>query len=460
MTSYRSNSSKRRPGRLGLAALRRLRSTPGLLAGLTLERCGGAVSLVAIALPVMVGFAGLGLDVSNWFSQRRLVQEVADAAAISATYARLEKGPGVSQSELDAAAMSEALRKGYTAGDGNSLTVTPVTVAPEGNVTQFVEVAVSMRTPLYVLSMFIERAVITARAGAGTQWLGSQCVIALNQSASRAILFDGTTTASIGCGVTANSDASDALAIGGNALLATNMAQAYGDIDISGGGTLVSDFPPLPYSSRVADPLAGKALPSPPAHCDFMGADVSPGLTDRVTLVPPAGQGSLKICGDLVVKGSAELAPGTYFIHNGRLDVRAGSRLVGEGVALILTGDSPEEVGRIAISGGAEVSLSASDKTLLPGVVLAQDPSALNGRTNRLKAGRDLSLDGIVYLPSQHVEFEGGIAELDNCLLIVADTIAFSGNSHIENDTGRCADIGLAAVGDGKSGQQQVVLVE
>ena len=437
-----------------------IRSVSAFLASPGRDCGGGAVSLVAIALPVMLGFAGLGLDVSNWFSQRRLVQEVADAAAISATYARLENGPGVTRNELNAAALSEALRNGYELGEENSLTVTPVTAPPEGNVTRFVEVAVSMRAPLYMLSIFIDPAVITARASAGTQWLGSQCVIALNQSASRAIEFDGTTTASIGCGVTANSDASDALAIGGNATLLARMAQAYGDIDISGGGILVSDFPPLPYSSRVADPLAGKALPPPPVHCHYSGAEVSPDLTDRAALAPAEDQGSVKICGDLIVKGSAELAPGTYFIHNGRLDVRSGSRLVGKGVALILTGDSPGEVGRITISGGAEVSLSASDKTLLPGVVLAQDRAAPVGRINRLKGGTNLTLDGIVYLPKQHVEFEGGIAELDNCLLIVTDTISFSGNSHIENDTGRCDNIGLAVVGDGKSGQQQVILVE
>lgn len=450
MTSNRFNSTTR-------AAMRRAWA---IWAGLCHERGGSALTLVAFALPVMVGFAGLGLDLSSWFSQRRVVQGVADAAAVSATYARLENGPSVTQTVLEAAALSEALRNGYEDVAGNSLTVTQIVTPPVANVTQYVEVVARMEAPLYFVSMFMDQASISAKAGAGTQWLGTQCVIALNQTAAQAILFNGTTTANIGCGVTANSDASNALAIGGSATLVANPAQAYGDIDIFGGGTLVSDYPPLPYSPRVPDPLDGESIPTPPTSCDYTSGDVSPSPSDTVSLAPAVTNGSVKICGDMIVQGDADLAPGTYFIHNGDLEARSGGTLTGDGVTIVLTGDTPSEVGIVNFNGGSAVTLSASDSTLLPGVVIVQDRTALSGSTNRFNGGTDLSLDGIIYIPNQEVEFEGGASAVDNCVQIIADTITFTGNSFIENDVTMCDDIGVTAAGTVGDGQQQVILVE
>ena len=43
-----------------------------------------------------------------------------------------------------------------------------------------------------------------------------------------------------------------AIDISGNATLLANPAQAYGDIDISGSGQLISNYPPLRPPSSVA----------------------------------------------------------------------------------------------------------------------------------------------------------------------------------------------------------------
>ena len=201
------------------------------------------------------------------------------------------------------------------------------------------------------------------------------------------MLFSGTTTANIGCGVTSNSDASDALAIGGNATLVANPAQAYGDIDIFGGGTLVSDYPPLPFSPRVPDPMDGESIPTPPPTCDYTSAAASTNPPETVNLAPAVSNGTVKICGDMVVQGTTDLAPGTYFIHNGDLEARSGGTLTGDDVTIILTGDTPGDIGTVHFNGGADVTLSAGDSTLMPGVVLAQDRTALAGSTNRLNGG-------------------------------------------------------------------------
>ena len=53
------------------------------LAALRQER-GGVLVLVAICMPVLIGFTGLVIDVGNWFAHHRHLQTQADAAALAA----------------------------------------------------------------------------------------------------------------------------------------------------------------------------------------------------------------------------------------------------------------------------------------------------------------------------------------------------------------------------------------
>src|SRR3546814_12559781 len=44
----------------------------------------GAIAVItALALPVLLGFAALGVDVAGWYAQARAIQTAADAAALS-----------------------------------------------------------------------------------------------------------------------------------------------------------------------------------------------------------------------------------------------------------------------------------------------------------------------------------------------------------------------------------------
>ena len=48
------------------------------------DRCGVVTVAVAVLLPVLIGFAGIGIEVGLWFAIQRQNQSAADAAAISA----------------------------------------------------------------------------------------------------------------------------------------------------------------------------------------------------------------------------------------------------------------------------------------------------------------------------------------------------------------------------------------
>src|SRR3546814_16842962 len=51
------------------------------------DRSGGALVVAAVLLPAVIGFAGLGVDLTHRYSERRAMQNMADGAAIAATHA-------------------------------------------------------------------------------------------------------------------------------------------------------------------------------------------------------------------------------------------------------------------------------------------------------------------------------------------------------------------------------------
>ena len=59
-------------------------SRPRLWMRFARDRCGAVALAVAVLLPVLIGFAGLGIEVGMWFWIQRQNQSAADAAAISA----------------------------------------------------------------------------------------------------------------------------------------------------------------------------------------------------------------------------------------------------------------------------------------------------------------------------------------------------------------------------------------
>ena len=180
---------------------------------------------------------------------------------------------------------------------------------------------------------------------------------------------------------------------------------------------------------------------------------VSPSATVNIN----AGGSSFKICGDLTVRGTLNLGPGTYYVSGGDVDFRASSNVSGTDVTLVMTGSTPSNVGDIHINGGANVDLEAPDSGPYESIVIFVDPIA-DRQLNRLNGGSSMSLLGVVYAPSQDLEFNGGTGT-GGCTQLIARTITFSGNSFIENTPALCANVGLN-LGSDETGQRQVVLVE
>lgn len=418
------------------------------------DRQGGALALAAILLPTIAGFAGLGVDLTHWYSQRRAMQNMADGAAIAATYAVMA---GDDASAVQQAAIEGAVRNGWNAAEGYVL---QSFAPPEGGLypglARAAEVRITRNVPLYFLGVIgVGPVEVSARAtGAGVD-NGPQCIIALDHDADRAVTFTGDAHVTLGCGVASNSSSDQSIYIAGEAVLEANPAQAFGDIYVGNSATLITESPVQPYSQRVDDPYDDVIMPVDPTTCSETDFWAKSGDT---YLDPPLQPG--RYCGGLRVSGTVDLAPGIYIVDGGDFVVGAEAVLTGDEVTIVLTGDTPSSVGNVKLNGGAEIDLSPTTTGEMSGILFYQDPDADPGTSSiiesKFNGEAQVNLTGALYFPQRQVEYGGGSSAAGaTCLHIVARTVEFTGESNITNDPDVCAAFGMQEVN-----QLRVQLVE
>jgi hypothetical protein len=421
------------------------------LVALMRDQRGSMITLSAISMTAIIGFAGMGVDVAMWYSEKRVTQSIADAAAVAATYAMQE---GASPAEVELAARTEAIRNGFTETSGNILTVNNAApLATPGSTIPRADISVTREVPVFLSGAFLEgNPKVSASATGGVRTLGTICVIGLDEDAGRTVEFIGNTYANVGCGVASNSSSNDALYVGGNATLIANPAQSFGDIVVDGSGELITQLPPMPFSPRVNDPFENRLFPLVAGACDFNGLTVN---SDQ-TIGPALEGGSVRICGDFTVKPNRSLTmePGIYYVDGG--DVLFQGTVNGNGVTIVLTGDTESDIGEIDIRAQSTVNLTAPAAGEYAGIVVHQDANASESGDNKFNGGASLTFVGAIYIKNQPITYNGG-SDIDGCTMIVARIVKFSGTSYLRNTLTLCESVGL----DGDSAaQEQVVLFQ
>jgi hypothetical protein len=423
------------------------------LGGLWRDCAGVTMMTTALLMPVIVGMAGLGIDVTFWFKDRRELQTIADLSAIAGAVAFAN---GATASEVQQTVADHAARNDFVPGPADALIVNvPPVYGPNAGEDGFVEVIVDQERRLYFAALFRqEPVVIQARAVGGSVYSGQHCILGLDESMDGAVTFSGTANANISCGVAANSDSSSAIAILGNAILSADPAQAYGDIYVQGNGELITQHPVQSFSQRITDPYGpdGRNLQVPAASpCDYAGGYTANGET--VTLDPG------RYCGDLtIINGNVTFNPGVYILDEGSFSVTGTSTLYGEDVTFILTGTDPNLIGDIHITGGTVATLIAPGPEGQPdyggdyaGILFYQDQAApsfqgANLIDNTTQGGSEMDLRGAIYFPNQEIVYTGGGGIGLGCLQIVARQVSFEGNAIIDNTEEACTAQGVESI--------------
>ncbi|MFK0690843.1 pilus assembly protein TadG-related protein [Mesorhizobium sp. IMUNJ 23033] len=379
---------------------------------------GGNVAVVfALTLPVVVGGAGLGVETSYWYYSSLKLQATADAAAYAGA---LEKIAGSDTAAITTAAAQSATSNGL--GTGTIVVHTPPTSGPN-TANKAVEVILNQNLDRIFTSIFVQGQVPEkARAVALITDGAYACNIALNASASQAVLFSGNTSPKqTGCVTMSNSIASDAIKLQGSATLETDCLISVGGVSLGNTPTMVCKAP-ITQALPAADPYASLPTPTVSNPCKNVN-----GNKTSQTLQPGT------YCSGMSLNGNVTLSPGVYVVE-GSLKVNANAIVSGTGVTIFMSGSNT-----VSMNGNATVTLSAPTSGAYSGVLFYGDrtgtaaQSTFNGTANSL-------LTGAIYFPRQQVNYLGNFSGINGCTQVVADTIQWSGSTTIKQD---CTSLGM-----------------
>ena len=377
---------------------------------------GQTIMLVALSLPLLLGFVGMATDVGALFKDKRTMQTAADAGAIAGAL-NLTNGTYVT------AAKAATQANGYKDGSNNVTVTVPST--PQWSAsnyyhqTGYVEVTITKTEPTIFLALFgLPSVKVLARAVATNQGVGNGCVYTLGTTGTDLKVQGSLNITAPDCAFSVNSGDTNAIVeIGSGGTVKTSSVSAVGDIGTTGW----SDFSPKPVGGVVAssDPLAGMQYPY---TCSAGGCtcSVTPGICDTnpdtampgscvafaynkngTTNLSPGcysfGGGTLKVTGNSTIN----LSSGVYFFTNGTLQLQSTTTMNATGVTMILTDTAALDMG-----GGPTLNISAPDKTgTFPGILYYQVPADTSPLT--LVGGPGVTIEGVFYAPTAAVTLQG-----------------------------------------------------
>lgn len=242
------------------------------------EDSGQVLLVTAGGMMMMMGFVGFAADVGQLFHAKRNLQAAVDAAAIAATVTIQKEQATTLTMDAQNSATAALAANGVTGvtvvlaqpSDPTALTSptvylsSPPADGPNAGRSQYVEAELTTQQTTMFLALFNKRTVnVTTRAVAGvSQRINQSCINVLNLTASQAMyLYGNFTVDAPGCGISVNSNSSDALDFGG----ATGTLTA-GWVQVNGGdGGHTGDSSPAPVVNSgavVTDPYMNMTWPS------------------------------------------------------------------------------------------------------------------------------------------------------------------------------------------------------
>jgi hypothetical protein len=398
-----------------------------------LERGANVAIVFGLTLPVVIGGAGMGVETSYWYLRHAQLQAAADAAAYAGA---IEKRAGHSNSVVTSAATTIASQNSFDPGAGTITVHSPPTSGSHENALA-VEVLLDEPVQRFFTAWFDNSQVVEhVRAVAAFKSTGNACILALDPSASKSVLFAGNTGVNIkGCDVMTNSVATDAIKTQGSSITSAGCFISAGGVNDSGGTVNLACAAPVTTAPPVGDPFASLPVPTDNGNCkNGNGATLQPG----------------NYCSGLTLKNNVTLKPGTYIISGGDFQVNANANVTGSGVTIYLTGTS-----RISMNGNSTTTLSAPTSGTYAGILFFGDRTNYGTTNNTINGTNASKLTGYIYAPTQPVNYLGNFSGQNGCTRVVADTIQWSGNTTVD-DTQNCGQFGLQEM----SASQLISMVE
>jgi len=416
---------------------------------------GQALVLTAAALVVLLGFAGLGIDMGMLRFQRRVQQTAADAAALAEAN---DLGFGGVNTT---AAQTGAQNNGFAGATVNfsqpcptsvsSLTVTvnnPPQSGPHqagsANAGDYVEVCVATLQPTYFMRIFginsetvNARAVATNYGGATKGNSNYNCLLTLGPPAAsvEGVNINGHADLNAPtCGVADNGNYNTK----GSALTVT--AGSFGvsgtNIQTGNGGSVTC------MDGQTKCPQDGV-----PAAANPLASLAAPGGGTQMGALSLNGGGTVSCPGQLCTytsislqgNGTVTFSPGIYTINGtaqqGGFSCSGTPTITGTGVMFYFTNGAT-----YGCQGNDTTQLSAPSSGPYQGVLMYQDPQDCNCGTGgcdngvvscgpgpALGGNTGSYYDGILYFPNDQITFYGNNVSY-SAGAVISDSLQLSGN--------------------------------
>jgi Flp pilus assembly protein TadG len=424
------------------------------LGSLLADQRGSVAVTMGILLPVLIGALGLGFEVSNWYLQKRGMQNAADAAVIAAA-----TNGG---SNYDVEAKVVAAQYGFVDGTNNvTVSASNTATCPAGGNTCY-SVTITGMVPL-LLSQIVGYAGDTTVNGVKEKILGSAaiaiqstkqqpiCLLALSQS-STALRTNGAPNSDF-TGCTVMSDA--AANCNGSNLKATYGLAAKTNSGC--GNTQDSNIP------VVTDPYLAMENNIPANTCGT-NANNFPQLTKHGSTWSGGTSwsgnqtlnGTLQMCGDVQLTGNVVInttdstTGAVLVIENGQLDLNGFtlSTASGSAVTIVFSGVTTNPTGNYqhiptdnssGQGGVLDIQAPSGSSALFQGMAIYQDPHLTTGVDITYKGNNpDWKISGGLYLPNSNLQISGAVSQSTNgadCFAMITSTVWINGTSNIYQQT-------------------------
>ena len=402
------------------------------------DDAGGVLIYTAFALSILLGVAGLAVDVAAWQAQKRSIQTTADAAAFAGAnelvrlHDKTNRDDGATAAAELAASMNSYVDPDDGDPDPDALTINiPPLYGEFAGATNAVEAIVRRPVPTFLAGLVFDGpAHVSARSVAHADY-GEYCVMALNSSQPNSLKVSGGANLNLNCGVYVNSDGGgggdNALSAPGGGCINATVIRSAGPYNKTGC------YNPKPFenTARLITPNPFEGLFPVPSEasdpCDGIGnTTVHNGEVFELDSGRHCNKITVQNGGELVLKDGVHVFDGAALTIHGLVHGEVG----GDGVNLYYppgTGSNDA----LDMASDAEVHLAAPTVGPLANVLLYVDEGAGGNVQHSITAQSTSTLSGMIYMPGQDIKFSGGSAT--SGVMIVADEIDLSGQANFDN---------------------------
>jgi hypothetical protein len=367
------------------------------------DRRGSTAIIFAIAVPALALLACGAADLTSLTTDRSTMQDVADAAALSAAKELGIGAPSGITARADAfadAQLTDVARR-------VSYTVT-TTIGAKNQVT----VAIDGSRPSFFGNLLPPGGwAIHVRSTAAALGQVPLCVLSTGAGNGNVINLSGSSQATAnGCMVQSDSN----VTVTGGARLAAGMVQST--------GAATGNISPAPQvgAPAIPDPFASMNITVPLPLCSPLDLLVTVGAQ---VLAPGVH------CGNITVQNGATLTllPGEHYFLKGQLTMQQTSTLNGTDVVLIFDSNS-----QFQFDDSSQVNLSGRLTGPYAGFVIAT--TRTNTKTFGISSSGARTLLGTIYIPKATLQVTGtgnSIADQSAWTVVVAQSIQLTGSANL-----------------------------